>query len=56
MPEGFHLEQQEGIRRCQSRPMTPGEQFDKISTHQKWVERIAGTPSEADLEVYIITR
>ena len=51
MPQGFHLEQQAGIRHSQSRPMTPGEQFDSINVHQAWEDEIAGVPSEMDVEV-----
>lgn len=34
-----------------SRPMTPGEQFDRINTHQKWERGVAGVPDERDLKV-----
>lgn len=51
MPEGFHHHQLAGIAASPSRPMTPGEQFQRIDVHQKWERAVAGEPNEADLKV-----
>ena len=53
MPEGFHLHQRQGIRHSASQPMTPGEQFNRISVYQKWEKSVVGVPNDVDIEVSI---
>ena len=58
IPIGYHRQQQQvdsaKLMPCQSRPMSPGEQFQKIKVRQDWEEATGGEPTKTDLEVYTI--
>ena len=51
MPIGFHKHQYGNLVASSSRPLSPGEQFQRINIHQNWENSVAGEPNQSDLEV-----
>lgn len=52
MPPGYHRHQGVGIDPSPSRPLTPREQFSRMSHQEAWSRQVAGEPSKRDIERY----